>query len=44
MSNLIKTVPDSFGQFGNIPDLYKIHDLSSGSIVIGALAALSLNS
>jgi pyruvate dehydrogenase E1 component len=35
---------DSFGQSGNIPDLYKIHDLSSGSIVNGALAALSLNS
>ena len=35
---------DSFGQSGNIPDLYKLHDLSSGSIVNGALAALSLNS
>ena len=35
---------DSFGQSGNIPDLYKIHDLDSGSIVNGALAALSLNS
>lgn len=34
---------DSFGQSGNIPDLYKIHDLDSGSIVNGALAALSLN-
>jgi len=35
---------DSFGQSGNIPELYKIHDLDSGSIVNGALAALSLNS
>lgn len=35
---------DSFGQSGNIPDLYKIHDLDAGSIVNGALAALSLNS
>ena len=35
---------DSFGQSGNIPDLYKIHDLDSGSIVNGALAALTLNS
>jgi pyruvate dehydrogenase E1 component len=35
---------DSFGQSGNIPDLYKLHDLNSGSIVNGALAALSLNS
>ena len=35
---------DSFGQSGNIPDLYKIHDLDPGSIVNGALAALSLNS
>lgn len=34
---------DSFGQSGSIPDLYKIHDLDSGSIVNGALAALSLN-
>ena len=33
---------DSIGQSGNIPDLYKVHDLSSGSIVNGALAALSL--
>ena len=34
---------DSFGQSGNIPDLYSIHDLNSESIVNGALAALSLN-
>lgn len=35
---------DSFGQSGNIFDIYKIHDLDAGSIVNGALAALSLNS
>lgn len=35
---------DSFGQSGNIPDLYAMSDLDSGSIVNGALAALSLNS
>ncbi|MSY82858.1 MAG: pyruvate dehydrogenase, partial [Actinobacteria bacterium] len=34
---------DSFGQSGTIQDLYKIHDLDAGSIVNGALAALSLN-
>jgi pyruvate dehydrogenase E1 component len=34
---------DSFGQSGTIHDLYKLHDLDSGSIVNGALAALSLN-
>ncbi|TRZ56363.1 MAG: pyruvate dehydrogenase [Streptomycetaceae bacterium] len=34
---------DSFGQSGTIGELYKIHDLDSGSIVNGALAALSLN-
>ena len=34
---------DNFGQSGNIPDLYSIHDLNSESIVNGALAALSLN-
>jgi pyruvate dehydrogenase E1 component len=34
---------DTFGQSGTIQDLYKIHDLDSGSIVNGALAALSLN-
>tara|TARA_B110000503_G_scaffold134183_1_gene212773 strand:+ start:4698 stop:7070 length:2373 start_codon:yes stop_codon:yes gene_type:complete len=33
---------DSFGQSGTIGDLYKLHDLDSGSIVNGALAALSL--
>jgi pyruvate dehydrogenase E1 component len=35
---------DSFGQSGNIPDLYAMNDLDSESIVNGALAALSLNS
>lgn len=34
---------DSFGESGTIQDLYKIHDLNYGSIVNGALAALSLN-
>ncbi len=34
---------DSFGESGTIQDLYKIHDLDYGSIVNGALAALSLN-
>jgi pyruvate dehydrogenase E1 component len=34
---------DNFGQSGNIPDLYAIHDLNSESIINGALAALSLN-
>jgi pyruvate dehydrogenase E1 component len=34
---------DTFGQSGTIQDLYKIHDLDAGSIVNGALAALSLN-
>jgi pyruvate dehydrogenase E1 component len=34
---------DSFGQSGTIADLYRIHDLDSGSIVNGALAALSLD-
>lgn len=33
---------DEFGQSGTIPDLYRAHDLDSGSIVNGALAALSL--
>ena len=32
---------DSFGQSGNISDLYAVHDLLPGSIVNGALAALS---
>ncbi len=35
---------DSFGQSGTIQDLYKLHDLDHGSIVNGALAALSLES
>ena len=34
---------DTFGQSGTIQELYKIHDLDAGSIVNGALAALSLN-
>lgn len=34
---------DTFGQSGAIADLYRIHDLDSGSIVNGALAALSLD-
>jgi pyruvate dehydrogenase E1 component len=34
---------DSFGQSGSIQELYKAHDLDSGSIVNGALAALSLD-
>ncbi len=34
---------DSFGQSATIGDLYKIHDLDYGSIVNGALAALSLD-
>lgn len=34
---------DTFGQSGSIGELYKIHDLDAGSIVNGALAALSLN-
>ena len=33
---------DSFGQSGTVHDLYRVHDLDSGSIVNGALAALSL--
>ena len=33
---------DSFGQSGTVPDLYAAHDLDAGSIVNGALAALSL--
>ncbi len=33
---------DQFGQSGDIGDLYELHDLTSGSIVNGALAALSL--
>jgi pyruvate dehydrogenase E1 component len=33
---------DSFGQSGTVADLYEMHDLSSGSIVNGALAALAL--
>ena len=32
---------DSFGQSGTVGDLYAAHDLDSGSIVNGALAALS---
>jgi pyruvate dehydrogenase E1 component len=33
---------DSFGQSGAVHDLYRAHDLDAGSIVNGALAALSL--
>lgn len=33
---------DSFGQSGTVHDLYAAHDLDAGSIVNGALAALSL--
>jgi pyruvate dehydrogenase E1 component len=33
---------DEFGQSGSIQDLYALHDLTSGSIVNAALAALSL--
>jgi pyruvate dehydrogenase E1 component len=33
---------DSFGQSGTVPDLYAANDLDAGSIVNGALAALSL--
>ncbi|MEV0610396.1 pyruvate dehydrogenase [Polymorphospora rubra] len=34
---------DSFGQSGTIADLYRAHDLDSGSIVNAALAALELS-
>ena len=33
---------DGFGQSGTVADLYRAHDLDAGSIVNGALAALSL--
>ena len=33
---------DSFGQSGRVADLYRAHDLDSGSVVNAALAALSL--
>jgi pyruvate dehydrogenase E1 component len=33
---------DEFGQSGSVPELYELHDLLPGSIVNGALAALSL--
>jgi pyruvate dehydrogenase E1 component len=33
---------DSFGQSGTVADLYRAHDLDSGSIINAALAALSL--
>jgi pyruvate dehydrogenase E1 component len=33
---------DTFGQSGSVADLYRAHDLDSGSIVNAALAALSL--
>ena len=34
---------DNFGQSGSVADLYKIHDLTPGSIVNAALAALELD-
>jgi pyruvate dehydrogenase E1 component len=34
---------DSFGQSGTVSDLYRAHDLDSGSIVNAALAALALD-
>ncbi|MGI8701338.1 MAG: transketolase-like TK C-terminal-containing protein [Nocardioidaceae bacterium] len=34
---------DEFGQTGTIGDLYEIHDLTAGSVVNAALAALSLD-
>jgi pyruvate dehydrogenase E1 component len=33
---------DAFGQSGTVADLYEMHDLTPGSIVNGALAALAL--
>ena len=33
---------DGFGQSGSVSDLYRAHDLDSGSIVNAALAALAL--
>jgi pyruvate dehydrogenase E1 component len=33
---------DAFGQSGTVADLYDIHDLTAGSVVNAALAALSL--
>ncbi len=33
---------DEFGQSGNVAQLYELHDLTSGSVVNAALAALSL--
>lgn len=33
---------DGFGQSGTVADLYAVHDLTSGSIVNAALAALAL--
>jgi pyruvate dehydrogenase E1 component len=33
---------DGFGQSGSVADLYELHDLTPGSIVNAALAALSL--
>ena len=33
---------DQFGQSGTIAELYELHDLTSGSVVNAALAALAL--
>ena len=33
---------DTFGQSGSVPELYELHDLTPGSIVNAALAALAL--
>ncbi|MGZ4610244.1 MAG: transketolase-like TK C-terminal-containing protein [Actinomycetes bacterium] len=35
---------DAFGQSGTVRDLYELHDLSAGSVVNAALAALALDS
>ncbi|MGZ4613981.1 MAG: transketolase-like TK C-terminal-containing protein [Actinomycetes bacterium] len=35
---------DAFGQSGTVRDLYDLHDLSAGSVVNAALAALALDS
>ena len=35
---------DAFGQSGSVPDLYALHDLTAGSVVNAALAALALQS
>ena len=35
---------DAFGQSGSVPELYALHDLTAGSVVNAALAALALQS